>query len=435
MPDQTLKASFSHHIRGSLRFIFLMIGISILIFGLWSYFAPLDSAVIARGQVVVGGNKKIIQHAEGGIIGNILVKDGDYVQADQLLIELDKTKAHSELEAVMAELDTLQVIARRLQAEEAGQSEINSIGLRHSDQRVKVFIHTQQTLLHRRLLERDNQKAIISQRMKQQQTHLTSLTAKARAINLQLDILADKLASIEQLHSQDFVSRHELMALKAEYEQIVSQREVINAEQEETQIKLLELDHELKQLDLHYHKTLSEEYQSVYTKIEELTQRQTFLSVTLARTEIKAPVSGIIADLQYHTLHGVIAAGQKILEIVPKDAPLLVEALVLNKDIKRIAVGMEVKIQLEAYKARRMPKLEGEVVYISADKFDDPQMGGAFYKIHITISAASLAKLTQPIELQTGLPVTVFIIKGQRSLLEYWFDPLRDSFYKAMKEE
>jgi multidrug resistance efflux pump len=207
---------------------------------------------------VVGGNKKVIQHAEGGIIGNILVKDGDYVQADQLLIELDKTKAHSELETVMAELDTLQVIARRLQAEESGQSEINSVGLRHSDQRVKVFIHTQQTLLHRRLLERDNQKAIISQRMKQQQTHLTSLTAKSRAINLQLDILADKLASVEQLHSQDFVSRHELMALKAEYEQMVSQREVINAEQEETQIKLLELDHELKQLYLNYNKTLSE---------------------------------------------------------------------------------------------------------------------------------------------------------------------------------
>ena len=141
-----------------------------------------------------------------------------------------------------------------------------------------------------------------------------------------------------------------------------------------------------------------------------------------------------MTDLQHHTVNGVIAAGQKIMDVVPCNEPLVIEASVINKDIKRIRREMPVKVQLDAYKARMVPKLTGRVTHISADKFDSNQLG-AYYKVHIKLLPDELKRLNTSVELQVGMPVTVFIVKGQRNLLQYWFDPLKNSFYKAMREE
>jgi len=151
------------------------------------------------------------------------------------------------------------------------------------------------------------------------------------------------------------------------------------------------------------------------------------------RSEIKSPVDGVVTDMQYHTIGGVIASGHKILDIIPQDGNLIVEAKVKLQDIDSIYPGLLAKVQLGAYKSRLVPRIEGKVIYVSADKSTD-QQGNSFYITRIEIDEEQFNRLSATIKLHPGMPVTVFIVKGTRTFLEYLISPIRDSFFKAFKE-
>lgn len=338
-PDDTL----SSHIRGSLLFFFSVVGIGFFIFLVWSLCAPLDSAVVAQGRVIVSGGTKTVQHPTGGIIAAILVKDGDRVGKDQILVRLNRTREEGELKSVEEEIKATTAVRR-------------------------------------------------------------SLMGKIRSSSTQLDILKDKLGSLEGLFQEGFVSRYNVMDAHLRREDAQKEFNDFTGRDKEAQ-----------------------------SKLKGLKEKQTFLTESLRRTDVRSPVEGVVMDLQHRTEGAVIAPGQRIMDIVSLDEPLVIEAYVMNKDIRRIGIDMPVKVQLDAYKARRMPRLTGKVTHVSADAFD--RQSGSFYKVMITLIPDEIKRVTTPLELKAGMPVTVFIVKGSRSLLAYWFDPLADSFYRAMREE
>jgi HlyD family type I secretion membrane fusion protein len=245
---------------------------------------------------------------------------------------------------------------------------------------------------------------------------------------------AAEIASTQELLKKGLAHRPRLMELKRAHDEFTGRignitSAIAGARQEITQlnIKLIAIKND-------FHHKVSDEIKDNHRIILELDEKYTAAKDTLERTEIKAPVDGIVSELKHFTIGGVIPPGQNIMDIVPADDKLIIEAQVPTQDIDSIYPGMLAKVQFSAFKARTVPRVEGKVIYIAPDRHVDERGGAPYYLVRIEVDDKEFDKLTANVKLYPGMPATVFIIKGTRTMLQYLLSPLMDSFYRSFKE-
>ena len=381
----------------------------------WAIFLPIKSASIADGVIVLDFNRKTIQHLEGGIIDQILVKEGQTINGGDVLLYLHDIKAKTEQQILKERLWTMQLQKERLKAEKENKSSMNL---------TDFFSETGELSPsdNEKLQEiAANQLRLFKAKKDKRSGEIKVLEKKLKSAEIRLKLFEKELGLIKPLVDED-----NLPVLR----EIDLQKSIAEADEQAETAKL--------QIANYKNDDLSETLKEIKESDMEIVALYNQLSASkdiLKRSAITSPVSGKIMNIKYHTIGAVVPPGGEIMNIVPQHEELIIEAKVKPQDIDNVVVGMKSKIQLTAYKGKKVPKLNGEVINISADIITNEQTRESYFLARVSISKKDIEKLKDKIELYPGMPAQVFIITGSRSLVSYMFTPISDSAYKAFREE
>jgi HlyD family type I secretion membrane fusion protein len=416
---------------------YLVLGVFISALLGWTILVPLSSAAIAPGVVSVEGYSKKIQHLEGGIIKEILIKDGDNVTAGQTLITLDKTQAQEEHDSIRTQLVLATTRHARFIAEKQDMTEIQFPDWILADVAVPVIanaIKKQTESLISRQKDHQHKLTIVGNRMDRLKNQLHQLQASLDAQKRRLILVREELKQNQQFLQQGLITRRDLFRLQndevdTEIEIKEKQSQIASIKQQISQLHLQKSD-----IISERNTKISEQLKNDHEQIVKLTHQLTKAKDILARKTILAPVSGTIVNLKKHTIGGVIKAGEDILEIVPTGQKLLIDAHVEPKDRDIILPGQNAEVRFTAFNQRILRPVKGIVKVISADKLTDPktQMPYFLAKIELTEDPAKVLNNTP---IYPGMQANVMIITGDRTAMEYIADPILRRFTKAFRED
>ncbi|MFG1296510.1 HlyD family type I secretion periplasmic adaptor subunit [Xanthobacter variabilis] len=406
-------------------------------FLLWGLTAPLAGGAVASGVISPDGSRRTIQHLEGGIISELKVRDGDRVEAGQPLVVLERVQAESTMNAQLGQYYTLLATQARLRAELADLPDIQFppelVGPRASKELVSV-VRGQRVVFETRRVSLQRRREILQQRIEQSLQQIKALEAQAAAAQVQLQLIAEELEGKRVLLAKALIRKPEMLALERTRADIEGRRGeylgmIARAKQEigETQVQLLSLEAERSD-------DISEQMDKVRVELASLTQQLQASRDVLARTVVTAPISGTIVNLHFKTLSGVIRPGEAILDIVPDDEPLLIEARVSPVDIDVVHQGLPAQVHLTAFSKRALPRIDGTVKSVSADRLVDQGTGQAYFLARVQVDRSELERLKNVVELLPGMPAEVLIVTQERTFVDYLLEPIRDSMRRSFRE-
>jgi HlyD family secretion protein/epimerase transport system membrane fusion protein len=407
--------------------------------GTWAAVAPIAGATIAVGVVSPDGSRKTVQHLEGGIITEILVDDGDRVQAGDRLVVLQGTQARASFQVLRGQRRLLAAKMARLLAEQAGAEKIHFpdwlLGPESGDDpELQAIMGAQQDLFTARNELHRGRTAIGRKRIDQLSEELTSLASQIRSQRKQLALLDEEITAKKSLVDRRLIARPDYLALqrlKAEVEGEIAENvgSAARVRQSIGETELQIVNEDAVRLD----KIVVElaETRSELSSVEERLHAQEDI---LTRTSIVAPVSGIIMQIRFHTTGGVVGPGQPILDIVPQDIQLLIDAQVRPVDIDDVALGQTARVHFLSYSERNLPRIMGTVRSVSADSLLDEVSGASYFLAKIEVPADELAKLGEGVSVTPGMPAEVMIMSGERTLVQYLVQPMQDSLRRTFRE-
>ncbi len=425
------NADLDSHKRFGLIAFFLLFGFG----GIWAATAPIDGAAIAPGQVTVKSYSKIVQHLEGGIIKDIFVENGAFVEANEPILEIDNTQSLTELGAQNQRLFSLRALEIRLEAERDGVDSLNypasfnSIGSR-ADEEMKVQIE----IFNARRSANDGSKEILEQRIEQLQSEIIGYQGLQASKEKLADSFNEELSDIRELLSQGFSDKNSLRALERDVSTAEGEVAELTATIASTEVAIGEAKLQILQEEKEFHNAVVSELQEVQANINIGAEMAIALEDIVSRTIVRAPDSGIVNGLQVHTIAGVITPGMRILDIVPQEDELIIESRVSPTDIDRVAVGQEANIRFSSFGMGTAPSIFGEVISVSADSLIDETSGIPHYVARVEVSQESLEELGD-LSLVPGMPADVFISTGSRTFLQYVFKPLTNGFMRGLRED
>ncbi|CAM4165324.1 HlyD family type I secretion periplasmic adaptor subunit [Vibrio agarivorans] len=417
----------------------ITVGLTLLIIGAgltfsWIYSAPLSSAAIAPGQLIVEGKRKKIQHLEGGIIEEIHVKEGDLVEKGSQLVTLNSTRAKTQYLQVRSRYLNALAKYNRLQSEVKEQRHIEY----HSDLLVddilaQQAVDTQTKLMQIRLESLDGLTNVAEKRMQQAKQNLTSYLSRAKTDRKAMALLDEQVNMLSKLSKQGYASKDQLLYSQRErldmqrsiddYDSAIQRQDLIIAEAAQT----------ITNIRLEFIKEASEELEEAEHDVIELKEREQQAIEELARTKVASPINGKVVELHVNTLGGIVDSGEVIVEIVPVDGELIVEASVDPTDIDTLAIGQTAEIRLTSYNYRRTLPLKGEVVYISADSILNEKDDTSSYTINVKIDAQTLEQ-DHPVKLYPGMPAEVLILLDKRTVADYLLNPILISLNRSFRD-
>lgn len=405
--------------------------------GGWASTAKLASAVIASGQVVVASNVKSIQHAEGGIIGEIYVKDGDHVEAGDVLVRLDETLVAANRALIDGEIIANEARLARLIAERDNADKLElppELEHRADDPRVKDAIESERRMFEARRDTLAGQVDRLTERRNQLEQQIEGLNAQREAKAGEIELIDEELEVLGGLYDRGRTTRDKIvnlkrnrMRLEGERGQLVSQIAIAKGRIAETELEILQLSKDLRE------KTFTE-ITSLRPETSNLKERRIAADFQLSRMNIKAPVTGTVFELSVHTVDGVIQPGETIMQIVPDADVLVVEAKLAPTDVDQVQVGQEASVALQAFDAKSTPQLKGTVSFISAEASEDQRTGLPYYSVRVSLSEDELERLPDSLELLPGMPADVFIATGAQTVVAYLMRPLTDQIRRAWRE-
>lgn len=427
--------------RGRLRGITLAGNLLVLCFmlglGTWASLAPLESAAIASGVVESESSRKTIQHLEGGIVRKILVSDGDIVRSGQTLIALDDTRAASEAQSLQGQLWDAAARAARLQAEQQRSERIAIPDALEQDNKqngmAAAAVSAQQFIFQTRLQVHESQLAVVRERRRQVEKEIEGLKAQESATGQRVDIVREELDMVASLVNKGLERRPRLLNLQRELADVEGRRGEIAAQISRAGQVISEQQATLFKLESERQNEIAQSLREAQNQIFQLRERLLAARDQLSRTEVKAPEDGVITDLRIHTAGGVIGAGAPLMDLVPRQDRLIVTARLRPEDIDVVHPGLNAEVHLVPYNQRRVPRLKGNVVQVSADRLLDKRTDQPYYATRIRIDDAQIA--ANDIQIVPGMPVQVYITTGRGTVALYALRPLLDSFRGAFRED
>jgi membrane fusion protein, epimerase transport system len=408
----------------------------ICIVGLWFGMAPINSAIVSPGVVQVASHRKTIQHFEGGIVDEILVRNGDIVVRDQPLIKLRSVYPAAEMAQLDAQqLETLAVIGR-LMAEQTGASEIAlpaEFEARANEPDVQSIIAGQQQILDSFLRLQGERLAVLEQNIEQAQEEIAGRQLQIEARELQRKFLNEELALLETLFDQKLMSRTRVLEVNQQLARVDGDIGQYQAEIARIKKNVLETRLQINEMRAAETLRVTQQLREERAKLFDITQRLTAARDVYGRTTIMSPVDGEVVNMQVHTANGVISAGQPIMDIVPQDDELIIQAFVDPNDIDEVRVGMPADIRLTSLTRRSRVPIEGVVTIVSPDRLVDAQSGRAYYEARIEV-APTVHEIDKHL-LMAGMGADVFIRTGERTALQYLMEPFLRSFQMGFREK
>lgn len=413
-----------------LYIFFLIFGL----FGLWSAFAPLDGAAFAPGTVTVKSYNKVVQHLEGGIVAEILVQDGDVVEAGQPLLELDDTQARTSLEIINSQYVALKMREARLISERDGASEVDyPTALAASTANAAQEMGAQNQLFEARRDSNEGRMQILEQRVNQLQNQVQGMEALQTTKESLARSFSEELEDTQKLLDQGFSEKTRLREAERSFASFSGEAAELTANIAATQVQIGETELQILQLKSDFHSEVVSELSEVKTSLKDASERLTALQDVVSRTTITAPDAGVVNGMQVHTVGGVISAGSPIAEIVPGNDELVIQASVSPVDIDRVSEGQEARIRFSTF-GSRAPTFFGTLISLSADALTDESTGASFYLARIELNADSREELGNQV-LLPGMPAEVFINTGSRTFLQYLFKPLSNTVARSFNED
>lgn len=414
------------------------------VFGVWAAFAPLDAGVVAVGEVIVSGNRQVVQHREGGVISRVAVREGDHVQQGQILIELSAVELAAQERALAGQSIELEASRERLLAEASRRDELqrpaswDSLPPEYVELADGVLARQQDELRARRSAVWA-QTGVQGQRQSQLSARIAGYEEQIVAIDQQNALITEELRGLRTLADEGFAAetrvravertQAELTGRRAELAGLIAQsREGIG----EAQMQAVSIRGDRAQL-------IAQELRVTETQLAELLPQLHAVRTQLEASRVRAPAAGVVVGLSFFNQGAVVGPGERILEIVPDEQDMIMRVRIRPLDADNVRVGQPVNVRLAAFEGRQMPYVRGEVSRVSADRFEDERSGAPYFVTEVRVPSAELQQLReamggQDLRLSPGLPVEVVIPLRKRTALQYLLEPLSQSVWRSFRE-
>lgn len=421
--------------RPTRRIGYLIVLATFGLFGGWAALAPLDSAALAPGVVTVKSYRKTVQHLEGGIVRELRVRDGDQVKAGDVLLVLDNTQARAEAEMMRSQLIAALALEGRLIAErDALPAPVAGPLLESNDPRAREAQESEARIFLARRSALQGEIALQEKTIQQIRVQIGG----NRAIRAEKERLIpgydSEIASLDDLLKQGYVDSQRLQERQRDLGNMKAQLAELRADSARAEQQIAEAQLKILQLNKAFASEVVEQLGETRTRIYDLRERLAAVQDRDKRTEVRAPEAGMVMGLSVHTLGGVISPGTPLMDIVPANEELIVEAQISPVDIDRIGVGTLANIRFSAFKSSTTPVIEGQLVQVSADRLVNKDTGTAYYLGRVALTDNGRQALGQ-LSLLPGMPAEVLINTGARTLLEYLLQPASNAFARSLIED
>ena len=402
----------------------------------WSALAPVSGAVIAPGSVKVDMYRRTVQHQEGGIVGEILVRDGSRVKAGDPLIVLKDVKVDAATDMVRTQLDAENAKAARLHAEQTWLDKVaypEDLRRRADDPRIAEILQRETSIFEARREAYDTQVKLIRAQIRDTEAEIRARQGQIKADRAAVAFQREELESNRKLQKGGFISQTRMLALKRSVADVEARLGEHQAELSAARSKASELKLKAENLRSTLMQEAANEMRNSTAQISDLRERVRPLQDATTRQRITAPIAGKVVALNFTTIGAVIGPREPILDIVPDDIELLVEARVRPEDINYVSVGAAADVRLTSFRRRITPVVEGSVMYVSADRIEDKAERTAYYVAHVRVTPEALQKAGD-LTLQSGMPAEVYIKTAARTALVYVLDPILGFLQRSMRE-
>ncbi|MDR4516668.1 MAG: HlyD family type I secretion periplasmic adaptor subunit [Nitrosomonas sp.] len=406
-------------------------------FILWAFFAPLDKGVPLTGTVTVDTNRKAVQHRTGGIIDQIYVKEGDHVEAGQVLVRMNDVQVKAQAEITRTQLITARTVEARLIAERDEKSTIeypDNLMAEYNDLRINNNIITQNQLFKSRRLAMQHEIAALDENIAGLTVQLKGLEASRNSKKQQLGLLQEQLDSMRDLAKDGFVPRNRVLELERIHAQLNGEISAETGEIGRTQRQIAELKQRRIQRFQEHQKEVRQQLSDTQREADALSSQLIGQEFELDNVLVKAPVEGIVVGMNVFTQGGVIPPGFLLMDIVPSDDPLMITGRVPVHLIDKVHPGLHVDLIFSAFNQNKTPNIPGEVVRVSADRLTDERTEEPYYQLRVKVTPEGMKLLTHH-QVRAGMPVDIFVKTGERSLMNYLFKPILDRLHASMSEE
>jgi len=416
-------------------------------FALWAAFAPLTGAVVAAGTFVATGQNKLVQHLEGGIVQDISVREGDLVDAGQVLMRLDDTASKAKLRQLQLKNNRLLAISARLEAELTDQNEMTvppTLRNSQTDPEVSAIVERQRSELHARRARVLAEESVLTTEITSIQESIQGYEAQVRSTEKQLAIFSEELDQKKSLLNVNLVRKTDVLALQRSQASLTGLLGELVSKIASSRENIARTNQRIVQLRSTTVQNAVEELQKAETDLDDVREQIRAQQDVVKRTEVRAPDRGIIVKLNYHTVGGVVAPGAIILELLPIRDELVLEAHVRPNDVTYVNVGQESLVRLTALNQRITPTVTGKVIYLSADALSEPLPSGTtagsrvtrqdYYVLRVRLDEADVHSRLPGFQPTPGMPADVYIKTGERTFFEYIMRPILNSFSHAFRE-
>jgi HlyD family type I secretion membrane fusion protein len=419
----------------------LTMALTLMGFGVWGNMAPIAGAVVASGVFVATGQNKIIQHLEGGVIREIYVREGDVVEQDQLLVDLDETAPRAELRRLFLRRARLTAIDARLQAEMREDTKIifpDELKLTADQPEVKEILESQRMTFTARQNNMNSDISSIYEGIKALNERIQGSHVQLDAVKRQIVLLSEEIETKAYLLQTGLVRKPELLVLQRSKANLEGEVGRIMGDIGDAKERIARSYEQINGVKKTAIKTAVEQMHEVRGELVDVRERMLAAKGVLDRIRITAPVRGVVVKLRYHTHGGVIEAGKNIMEILPLKEELIIEARVRPQDIDSVKYGQQAMIRLTALNQRITPMVSGNVIYLSADTLADEkksqQVGPTdIYIVRVKLDSAE-ALAVPDFNPTPGMPAEVYIKTSERTFFQYIAKPVHDSMMRAFRE-
>jgi HlyD family type I secretion membrane fusion protein len=404
---------------------------------IWAAVFSIKGGVVAPGSVRPEDNRQTVKHLEGGVVRDILVRDGQFVRQGETLMVFDDTTARAQVDVLRGGYLALLAQRARLEAELMGRDSIafpaELTQAAASDPRAAQMIRDQQILFSTRNNVFRSELAVLGQRELQLAQRQQGLQAQINSTESQSALIGDELEGIQSLYERGYAPKSRVAALQRNQAQLLGERGARMAEVAGTAEALGENRIRMAEVRQRRANEAADELKTIQQQLAEVTPRLRAAEATLARTVVKAPSTGRVFGLTQFTLGGVAAPGERLLDVVPESSPLIVAVRVPPDRIDEIRVGMPAQVRLTAYNSRSVPPVAAEVTKVGADLVQ-PEQGAPFFQAELRVDPAELKKLGSKVQLTPGMPADGMIVTGNRSILDYVMAPFTDTLRDSLRE-
>ncbi len=408
-------------------------------FLLWALLAPLDKGVPLSGTVASESNRQAVQHLTGGTVQQLLVRDGDVVKKGQVLVRMNSVMAQSSVEATEAQyLSALANIAR-LNAERDGQKTIKfpaELEKRRNEPRIIELMSLQNQLLMSRQGALENELGGIAASIEGLKMQITGLQEARDSKKEQVNFLKEQLGGMRDLAKEGYVARNRLLDLERTYAQLggAISEDIGNIGRSQRQVIELTMRRAQRQQD--YQKEVRGQLSDYQREADQQAARLQAQRFELQNVEVKSPADGTVVGLAVFTNGGVVPAGFKMMDIVPSNAPLIVDGQLATNLVDKVHPGLPVELIFAAFNTNKTPHIQGEVTHISADRSVDERTGAPYYKVHVKVTAEGQKQIhAHKMDIRSGMPVELFVKTGERTMMSYLLKPIIDRAHSALSEE